>query len=82
MKYGFSFSSTQDINKMSLTIKMLIASLLPVLHLITGVEIFSEDADKVIDAVVLLITTAMTAYGYIRAKKALGAKIEALGGRI
>ena len=81
MKYG-NFSSTADVEKLSLTIKMLIASLLPVLHLITGVEIFSENTDKVIDAVFLLITTAMTAYGYIRSKKALGARIEALVGQL
>ena len=82
MKYGFSFSSTQDVEKMSLTVKGLIASLLPVIHLMFGIEIISADVDRIIDAVVLLLTAGITLYGYVRAKKALGARIEALGGRI
>jgi len=81
MKYGV-LASSANIEKMSLAIKMLIVSLLPVLHLITGVEIFSENTDKIIDAIVLLTTTALTAYGYIRSKKVLGAKIRQLGGKI
>lgn len=81
MNYG-SFSSSTDVEKLSLTIKGLVGSLLPVLHLITGVEIFSAKTDALIDAVLLLITTAITAYGYIRSKKILGAKIRQLGGQI
>lgn len=76
------FSSSANAEKYSLTIKMLVSSLLPILHLITGVEIVSEKSDKIIDAIFLLATTAFTFYGYIRSKKILGAKIEALGGQV
>ena len=67
-KFG-ALSSSQNPEKLSLTIKSIVAGLLPVIHLISGVEILGENADKVIDAVFLLITTGMTIYGYIRAKK-------------
>ena len=69
MKFG-ALSSSQNPEKLSLTIKSIVAGLLPVIHLISGVEILGENADKVIDAVFLLITTGMTIYGYIRAKTA------------
>lgn len=68
MKFG-ALSSSQNPEKLSLTIKSIVAGLLPVIHLVSGVEILGENADKVIDAVFLLITTGMTIYGYIRAKR-------------
>lgn len=69
MKYG-SFSSSQNPQQLSLTIKAIIIGLIPAFHAITGVEIFSENVDKVIDAIFVLYTAFLAIKGYIRSKQA------------
>jgi len=64
-----AFSSSQNPEKLSLTIKSISAGLLPVIHLITGVELVNEQVDKVIDAVFVLVTTFLAIKGYIRSKR-------------
>lgn len=68
-KFG-AFSSSQDLNKLSLTVKAIVVGLLPVFHAIIGIEIFSENIDKVIDSVFVLFTTYLAIKGYIRSKHA------------
>ncbi|MCK6462841.1 MAG: N-acetylmuramoyl-L-alanine amidase [Candidatus Pacebacteria bacterium] len=71
MKLG-ALSSTQNPEKLSLTVKSIAAGLLPVIHLITGIELVNEQVDKVIDAVFVLFTSYLAIRGYIRAKRNLG----------
>lgn len=68
-KFG-AFSSTQNPEKLSLTVKAIVVGLLPIFHAITGIEIFSETVDKVIDACFVLFTTYLAIKGYIRSKQA------------
>lgn len=76
-----SFKSSADITRISLTVKALAASLIPVFHLVFGVTVVSEDVDRVIDAIFLLITTGMAFYGYLRSKRILGDQLKALNAR-
>lgn len=64
--------------KISTTIKGIAISLIPVIKIIFGVEIVSEDVNRLIDAVLLIISAGMALYGYIRAKKIMGAEIRRL----
>ncbi len=76
-------SSTFDVNKTSLAVKAFVASLLPIVHLlIPSLTIVSEQVDKGIDAVFLLISMGIAIYGYFRSKNALQAQVVALGGRL
>lgn len=74
--------SSVDINKTSLTVKALVASLIPVVKILFGIEIVGEQADQVIDAIFVLATTGIALYGYARAKYETANKIEALGANI
>lgn len=67
-KFG-ALSSTQNPQKLSLTIKAIALSLLPVIHAITGIEITNEQTDNIIDAVFTLVMAGIAIYGYLRSKQ-------------
>lgn len=71
--------SSVDINKTSLTVKALVASLIPVVKILFGIEIVGEQADQVIDAIFVLATTGIALYGYARAKYESKLTIDSLG---
>ena len=75
-------SSAVDLNKISLTVKSTVAAILPIAHLLFGVTIVGEQADKVIDAVFVLVSASLALYGYIRSKRAMQNQIIALGGTL
>ena len=64
------------------TVKGIVASLLPVINLILtqfGYGVFDSDtANAVISALIFLGTSVYTAFGYVRAKRVLGARIAGL----
>lgn len=74
--------SALNLESMSVTIKAAISSLLPILHVLFGIELVSDQVDRVIDAVFLLISTGVMIYGYIRSKRALQAQVYTFGGNI
>ena len=76
-KFG-AFSSSVNPEKLSGTIKAIVASLLPVIHLVAGVELVNEQTDKYIDAIFLLVTGFFAVKNYIRSKRTLGARIAEL----
>lgn len=63
----------------SATVKGLFGTFLPVIHLILGIQIAGPEIDRLIDAVVVLISAIYAFWGYARSKRALGAEIRRLG---
>lgn len=75
-------NSSVDLNKTSLTVKALVASLIPVVKMLFGIELVSEQVNQVIDAVIILISAGIALYGYIRSRNYMQAKVDTLGARI
>ncbi len=61
-----------------MTLKFIVAELIPVLHDLTGKVIIGATADKLIDASLVVIFSIGALIGHLRAKKALGAQIKKL----
>ena len=68
--------------KISATVKGMAGAFIPILKSILGIEIGSDAIDAVIDAVIFLAFAAYALYGYVRAKRILGARIESLGAEV
>jgi len=64
-----ALSSSQNPEKLSLTIKGVILSLLPLINNIAGVEIGSETMTQVFEAVITLSGAVTAVIGYIRSKR-------------
>lgn len=68
-RWGRTLGSSRNEDNLSLTIKSIAISLLPVIKNLFGVNIANEDVDAIIDAVWTLIFAVSAVYGYIRSKK-------------
>lgn len=66
-KFG-ALSSSQNPEQLSLTVKMFVAALLPVIKNIWGFDIGSETTDSIIDAIFTLIVAGIGIYAYARSK--------------
>lgn len=71
--------SSANAEKLSMTLKAVAASALVILKIAFGIEIVNEQVNQVIDALLILVINGIALYGYIRAKKVLGARIQKLG---
>ena len=67
MKFGALTSSTGS--GLSLTVKSIAISLMPVIKNLFGVEIANEDVNSFIDAAWVLGSAIAAIYGYARAKR-------------
>lgn len=68
--------------KISLTLKMLAALLLPAAKILFHVTIGSEFIDSLIDSGLVFSFGAFALYGHIRAKQELGARIQSLRAQV
>lgn len=64
--------------QISLTLKYIAAQLLPIIHDVSGVTIVSQQADRLIDAGLIVFFSLAALYAHIRAKRNLGAQISRL----
>lgn len=68
--------------QISATVKGIVMLLLPALKQAFGIEFDNQVLDGVVDAVLIVGFGAWTLWGYIRAKRVLGAKIDRLQGQL
>lgn len=81
MEYPKWYESTQG-PQIAASVKSFALLLLPVLKQLFGIELGSDTVDAVIDALLILSFGAYGLFGYIRAKRTLGARIERLEGKL
>lgn len=69
------FASVANPEAWSATIKSLAMIVVIAIKLLLNVEIASEEVDRIVEAIIVLATAGYAIYGYVRAKKVLGARI-------
>ena len=70
--------SSANTEKISMTVKAVVAVALIVIKSVFGIDIVSEQVDRIIESIVTLVCLYLAVSGYFRAKKVMGSRIMSL----